>query len=111
MSKVLMKPSEIENLDWGAITPDSYHNVNMEALHIFNFNLELEENHRRMEIFIGGRLRQYIRHLPTGSTQKVVLDATGQGLTPAQKDAIQERCKQLSLRIGLADSVSFIIQG
>jgi hypothetical protein len=106
-----MNPSEIENLDWGAITPDSYHNEAMEALHIFNFNLTIDENLRRMEIFIGGRLKQYTRNLPTRSSQKVVLDATGQGLTPEQKDAIIERCKQLSVRIGLADSVSFILQG
>ena len=67
------------DLDWGTVTPEGWNNEKQEALHVYNVALTKGATLERAKRFIVGRIIHFSHHIPSGATQKVVIDARGQG--------------------------------
>lgn len=68
-------------LDWGNITPEGFDQEKKEVIHIFNFDISSAEKVSKCSVFSVGKIIWVNKHIPKGTTQKVILDLRGQPIT------------------------------
>jgi hypothetical protein len=68
------------DLDWGSISSDGYNETEKLALNVFNFDISSVDKIDRCIVFCVGKVVWLNKHLPQGTTQKVVFDLRGQPL-------------------------------
>jgi hypothetical protein len=69
------------DLDWGSVTSDGYNDTEKLALNVFNFDISSIDKIERCTVFCVGKIVWLNRHLPAGTTQKIVFDLRGQPIT------------------------------
>jgi hypothetical protein len=90
-----MKIEELnEQFNWGVVTPEFMDSETKQAVHVFNHNLESVNMLAFNLIFIIGRLKWYLLHLPNGTSQIVKIDDRGQKMQLDLKNKLRSALKQ-----------------
>lgn len=95
----------MSDLDCGIATPEGYDEAKNEALHILNVNLIGEEKVARVLEFMCARVQHFARHLPTGSTQRVIFDVRGQRPNPERMKNLRQTIINRSAENGISVTI------
>jgi hypothetical protein len=96
------------DLDWGTVTPEGYDGAKREALHVLNVNLIGEENRSRVVKFVVARVSHFGKHLPEGSSQRVILDLRGQGIGNKTLDLVRQAIQHKAEKRRVTASIEFL---
>ena len=96
------------DLDWGLATPEAYDDVNREALHILNVNFIGQVNRNRVTKFTCARILHFHKHLPKGSSQRVMFDLRGQLVSNKNLELARKTIAQEAAKHGIKVSVEFL---
>lgn len=107
MSQLNFLSDEMNELDWGVATPEGYDFAKKEALHVLNVKLIGDINRNRVIKFICARILYFARHLPSGSSQRVVFDLRGQRIGNKKFDMRQTIIREVS-KNGIPVVVEFL---
>ncbi len=94
--------SDPYSLEWGKATADLFSDVKRQAIHVVNYDLASAANRRRSIRFLRGRLKWFLRHLPAGTVQRVLVDDRGQALDGDQRREVMAALQSLSVEISYA---------
>ena len=98
----------MEHLNWGMATPEAYNNVTKEALHVLNVHFIGDLNRTRVVKFVCARVFHFHRHLPEGSSQRVVFDLRGQLVSNRNLESARQTLVQEAADRGIQVSVEFL---
>jgi hypothetical protein len=98
----------LEDLDWGAVTPEFYCAETREALHVINAKCIGKPRRDRVCRFVVARLVHYAKHLPEGCSQRVRFDLRGQLIGDASLAEMRESITAEVADRGISVSVEFL---
>ncbi len=96
------------DLDCGSATPEAYDDVSKEALHILNVYFIDDVNRNRVVNFACARVLHFHKHLPKGSSQRVIFDLRGQPVGNNNLESARMAIEQEAVKYGIRISVEFL---
>jgi len=99
---------DIQDLDCGIATPEGYDEAKREALHVLNVNLIGDVNRNRVLKFACARVLHFHKHLPQGSSQRILFDLRGQRVSDKNLKLVRETIKQESVEHGIHVTIEFL---
>lgn len=99
---------EVQDLDWGVVTPEGYDDANQEALHILNVNFIGDENKNRVIKFVCARILNFNKHLPSGGSQRVRFDLRGQLISNKNLETARQTILEKAVEAGISVTVEFL---
>lgn len=89
-------------------TPESYDDVNDEAIHILNVHFVGELSRTRAVKFACARVLHFHKHLPPGASQRVRFDLRGQFIGSRNLEAARKAIIEASASVGIPVLVEFL---
>lgn len=90
---------EAINFSWGPFTPEFVNTEEKKIIHIFNNNLESDDNIARSINFATGRIEWFDLYYADGYTHEVFFDDRGQAVDDDIKSRIRDNLRQHSLPV------------
>ena len=98
----------IDDLDWGAATPELYSAEERQAMHVINANCIGESRRERVRRFVVGRLIYYSKHLPEETSQWVRFDIRGQAIGTNKLNEFRAEIVADAAKNGIEVGVDFL---